>query len=94
MIYFIQEKDPPHRIKVGFSDKPLERIAEITAGFSQHMTVLKVIEGTREDETWLHRHLKYDVGARVEGKREWYHPYPEMLDYVNSEWATFPGAAA
>lgn len=90
MIYFIQESEPPHRVKIGFSDNPARRIPEISAGFSQTMIVLKVIEGSREDEKWIHDYLKDVLSCRVEGKREWYHPYAELLDYINSDKAIFP----
>ena len=84
MIYFIQESEIPHRIKIGYSKTAHARIQKISAGFSQHMVVLKVIEGTKEDESWLHEYLKE---FRVDGKREWYFPDPNLLDFINSDKA-------
>jgi hypothetical protein len=82
MLYIIQEKDPPHRIKIGFSKDPHKRIQHITAGASQHMIVLKIMEGDIEDEKWLHTFFS---GSRVEGKREWYLPTLELREWIDTD---------
>jgi len=90
-LYFLQEKEPPHRIKLGYSKRPLARIAEISAGASQHLIVLKIMEGTKEDEQWLHEHFKSELGCRVAGKREWYEATAALLEQINSPLAIYPG---
>jgi len=81
MIYFIQEIDPPYRIKIGFSKNPTRRIAVLSAMLPQTVQILKIIEGEQLDEQWLHERWKE---YRVYGKREWYYPNPELLDDINS----------
>jgi len=50
-----------------------------------------VIEGTLEDEQWLHRYLKEEIGASVVcGKREWYEPCAVLLSYIDSDAALYP----
>ena len=86
MLYFLQEIEPPHRIKIGFSLNPAKRIAVWSASLPQRLQVLKIIPGDREDESWLHVHWKE---FRVEGTREWYYPFPELLDYIDVENVKF-----
>ena len=81
MLYFIQEVDPPHRIKIGYSKDPDRRIAVLAGILPQKIKVLKVIPGEPEDERWHHDFLR---PFRVEGTREWYNPEPELLDFIES----------
>lgn len=82
MIYFIQEIEPPYRIKIGYSANPKKRIATLAATLPQSINILIVIDGTKEDEYWLHERWKE---FRVEGKREWYYPYPELLEEIDNK---------
>ena len=81
MVYFIQELDPPYRIKIGFSENPNYRIATLAATLPQKIQVLKITEGDRIDESWLHEKWRE---YRVEGKREWYYPASELLDEIDA----------
>jgi|APGre2960657505_1045072.scaffolds.fasta_scaffold04375_6 hypothetical protein len=81
MIYFLQETEPPYRIKIGYSANPTKRIATIAATLPQNVQILKIIEGSREDESFFHYiYKKY----RVDGKREWYLPDTELLDIIDT----------
>lgn len=82
MIYVLQEQDEPYRIKIGFSDHVKTRIAAWSATLPQKIKVLKTMPGTIEDERWIHSQLKE---YRVEGSREWYYPFPEVLDYLDND---------
>jgi len=81
MIYFIQEKEAPFRIKMGFSKNPVKRISVISAYLPQGMKILKVIEGDIEDERWFHNFLR---AYRIKGKREWYHPESDFLMFIET----------
>jgi hypothetical protein len=81
MLYYIQEIEPPFRIKIGFSEKPLDRIATLAATLPQKVQILKITPGEREDESWMHERWR---AYRVEGKREWYYPAPELLDEIDA----------
>lgn len=82
MVYFLQELEAPYRIKIGYSENPSARIAALAATLPQKVQILKIMEGDRLDESWLHdRWREY----RVEGKREWYYPAPELLDEINTD---------
>lgn len=82
MIYFIQEIEPPFRIKIGYSANPDKRIATLAATLPQLIQILKVIPGDKEDEQWLHERWRE---FRVNRKREWYYPAPELLEYIDTD---------
>jgi len=81
MIYFIQEKEEPYRIKIGYSKDATKRIAVLSATLPQQVEIIKIIPGDIEDEKWFHDLLKQ---FRVSGKREWYHPDPDLLDFIET----------
>lgn len=76
-------------IKVGWSRDVNERLND----YGPEVRVLCIYEGTREDETLLHRQLK---PARARG-REWYEDGPILADFVakaieqhgEPEWSDF-----
>jgi len=80
MVYVIQEKEAPHRVKIGFSKDADKRIAVLAATLPQQLLVLRIDNGDIEDERFYHEHLKE---YRVEGTREWYYPYSELFDFLN-----------
>ena len=84
MIYFIQEQESPYRIKIGYSKNAYKRIREISAGFSQHMTILKIMEGDRADESFFHQMF---ADCKIDGKREWFYPYGNLLDFLSTDKA-------
>lgn len=88
MLYFIQETQEPYRIKIGFSKDPHKRIAVLAAMLPQPVRILKIIEGDRVDESWHHDFLRQ---FRVEGTREWYYPYAELLDFLDTGDVKFAG---
>lgn len=84
MVYFIQETEPPYRIKIGYSANPNLRIATLAATLPQKIQILKIMPGDKIDESWLHERWKV---YRVEGKREWYYPAFELLADIDSPQA-------
>ena len=81
MIYFIQETEFPNRIKVGYSKDAAKRIAVLGSILPQKIKILRVTEGDRGDEQAIHLGLK---PFRVEGTKEWYQPFPEVLEFIES----------
>lgn len=79
MIYFIQEKETPFRIKIGYSKDPEKRVRTIAGTLPQKIILLKIIEGCLEDEQFFHQHFK---PFRVPGTKEWYFPEQEVLDFI------------
>lgn len=82
MIYIIQEEDPPHRIKVGYSANVKVRVATLASILPQKIKLLKVMEGELEDEQCIHSRL---AEFRVAGTKEWYHPYADLMDVLDTD---------
>lgn len=82
MIYFIQETEPPFRIKVGYSKTPWKRVKRLASTLPQRIKLLKVKEGEREDEKFLHLKL---AEYRVGGTREWFYPAAAALDILDDD---------
>jgi hypothetical protein len=75
-IYFIQWGDGGP-IKIGFSDRPDERLAALSTGSPVPLRLLGQMRGNRGLEQALHRKFEED---RV--RREWFHPSGALLQYV------------
>lgn len=80
MIYILQELESPYRVKIGYSVDPEKRFATIAGALPQKVVLLRVMEGSIEDERFYHEHFKQH---RVEGTREWYYPHVEVLEFID-----------
>lgn len=74
VIYFIQCGE---FVKIGFSEKPDERVRTIATSTPHGATVLAVYPGTRQDECRLHRRL-----AAHRHCREWFRYCEEIAEIV------------
>lgn len=61
-------------VKIGFTNKPRRRIAELQTGLPQRLRVLHLFDGSEEDERRLHRRF---AEHRVSG--EWFHPVADIV---------------
>lgn len=73
MIYFAQMGETLH-VKIGWSTLPERRIARLQTGLPQKLTVLRLIDGPRWGEKWLHNQY---AKRRISG--EWFHFDDGML---------------
>jgi hypothetical protein len=80
MIYFVQESEYPNRIKIGYSSNPSNRFGIYTSILKQDIKVLKVIEGSIDEEQLIHTELG---DYRVHKSREWYYPHKRLLEWIN-----------
>lgn len=78
-VYFVQDTERG-LIKVGFTTKEMRgRLKELQCGNPFPIAVLALVQGTRLDEKLLHD--RFEI-LRFRG--EWFHPAPELLDYIAS----------
>jgi predicted DNA-binding transcriptional regulator AlpA len=77
-IYFAQSgKNGP--IKIGVSDHPTKRIAELNTGSSDPIKILGMRKGSHQDEVFFHKLFKdYHLNG------EWFEPVPELLAYIDA----------
>ena len=75
-IYFIQE-GLEGNIKIGFSNKPAERLKTLQTSHSRTLRLLLTIEGNEKDEKNLHAKF-----SRFRLKGEWFEPNEEILVYI------------
>jgi Meiotically up-regulated gene 113 len=75
-IYFVQAVISG-KVKIGFSKKPLFRIAQLRTSSSEELTILGFVFGSRQDEKIIHRHFAKDRLIR-----EWFNPSDSLLRFV------------
>lgn len=76
MIYYIQRgEDGP--IKIGTSNDPERRLAELQTGSGEPLRLLAVIPGDRSLERQIHSALRDHQGIG-----EWFKPSPAELEYL------------
>ena len=73
-VYFLQAGGGG-QVKIGWSRNLPERLMALQAPSA--VNVIRVIEGGRQTEAWLHRHF-----AEVRRIGEWFDFHPEMLQIV------------
>ena len=75
MIYFVRSGD---YVKIGFSDKPQDRIKNLQTANPGKLSVLGVINGSRENEADLHKAFsKYRIGSG-----EWFRISDEIILHI------------
>jgi hypothetical protein len=67
-------------IKIGWTERFEDRLRYLSHYTKQDVELLAFRSGTFEDEQAIHRALNPHV---IKGKREFYHPAPEVLAVVN-----------
>lgn len=72
-VYFIQSGDDGP-VKIGTAEVVADRVRELQCGNPQPLNLLRVIDGGRRTEAWLHRHFK---ASRL--RSEWFAISDEML---------------
>ena len=70
-VYFLKVGE---RLKIGFSRKLQDRVADLSTGISQHPDLLMAVRGSRAEEQALHRRL---AAYRVRG--EWFTASPAVM---------------
>jgi hypothetical protein len=73
-VYFVQEVGSG-RVKIGWSERPDERIREMQTANSHTLHLVGLFSGTSRDETDVHRSL---ASSRVQGHREWFYTTTEV----------------
>lgn len=76
MIYFVRFRDA-EPVKIGRSDEPKKRLSSLRSKFGVDLSIIRVIEGRRFAELWLHEHF---VDRHIWG--EWFRFCPEMMDII------------
>ena len=86
-VYFVQEgTDGP--IKVGHTESVLrKRMDQLQNGNPRRLTILGVIAGDRGVESNVHDAFGH---LRVAGTNEWFHPGPDLLEFIQSVAALVP----
>jgi hypothetical protein len=79
MIYVIRPGEDP-AVKIGFSDNVKSRLIALQTGQAKKLHLLRVIEGSRATERWLHHHY-----AALWVEREWFIFDPSMLSIMPPE---------
>lgn len=72
-VYLIRAGDTD-MVKIGWARDVHRRLANLQGGHYEPLTLLRVIEGTRDTESYLHVHF-HDQWVR----NEWFRFVPEML---------------
>lgn len=71
-VYFIQAGSGP--VKIGYAGNPQKRCLQLQIGHYEPLQILRVLEGNRTTEKWLHNHFD---AWRIKG--EWFTYAPDML---------------
>lgn len=71
-VYFIQNEFGD--VKIGFSKEPVKRLSELQSGTPGDLELIRVIDGERPTEKWLH-----DRFSDLHINREWFRFDPEMM---------------
>lgn len=74
MIYFVQALQGGP-IKIGFTDNVKRRMSTLRSNNGQHLVLLGVMEGTREDERHIHALFECIQG-------EWFRDTESLYDYI------------
>jgi hypothetical protein len=77
-VYFLQ-RIPDGPIKIGWTDDPGRRVAELQTGSAEELMLRALIPGGRAEETQLHEKF---ASARMLG--EWFRPVPELLAFIDT----------
>lgn len=80
-VYFIQQ-GAAGPIKIGFSDRPERRVAQLQTSTPERLRILATMPGSKQTEGSLHRRF-----ARHRMQGEWFRPAQEILDFVASQIA-------
>ena len=86
-IYFIRAGESD-MVKIGFTEPWVgvdRRIASLQSGHYEALSVLRIFDGSRRTERWLHLHY---ADRRVRG--EWFRFCEEMLTVIPGEIHTLP----
>lgn len=89
MIYFAQAGDGG-AIKIGSSRNAQRRVLSLGNAAHEDISLLGVMSGGTADEFTLHKKF---AAHRI--RREWFHPAPELLDFIKSHarpLESFPAA--
>lgn len=78
-VYFIQTLAESGLVKIGYSIHPKVRLRALQSASGHRLRLLHAEPGSMQDETALHRRF---AKHRTEG--EWFHPVPELLEYIES----------
>lgn len=75
-VYFIQAEES-QRIKIGFSENPIQRLASLSTSSSESLALLASFPATMADERELHKKFAH---LRIRG--EWFSTSPEIMAYI------------
>jgi hypothetical protein len=77
-VYFVETDSPPNTyIKIGFSRNPRSRLKDLQTCSPFPLKILKIIEGTQDDETIFHKKFK-----QINTHGEWFKKTPELLEEI------------
>ncbi|MDF0673749.1 MAG: GIY-YIG nuclease family protein [Nitrospira sp.] len=79
MIYFIKNI-VNGQIKIGYTDKPNKRLAELQTGSTDKLVLIRAIEGDKTAEAELHSRFAVH---RLQG--EWFAPVQDLLDFITGQ---------
>jgi len=80
MIYFIQDT-ATNKIKIGVSQKPMERLAGLQTACVGKLILIGVMDGARQEEIALHEQFTQHRG-------EWFDPTTDLLTYIRTNAIT------
>ena len=75
-VYFVQNRGNGH-VKIGYSADVRKRVASLRVSSSDPLSLIRVIDGGRKTEAWLHK--RFD-SHKIQG--EWFSFHPDMLDVI------------
>ena len=75
-VYFIQNPDTK-RVRIGYTTRPLARLAEHQGGHDCDLDFLAIIDGTPKTEKALHEKFK-----KHRKRGSWYEPAPELMEHI------------
>lgn len=78
IVYFIQEGNEGP-IKIGFSNKLVDRLASIQTGNPRELRLLGWLKGNQAKESEIQ-----DKFANYRIRGEWFEPSPELLDFIKN----------
>ena len=91
-VYFLQEKSRWRLVKIGASNDVAKRFRAIQSAHRYPLTVLGVLRCP--DRAWFEHVLHWSFKAyRVRGRREWFHPAEDLMDFITENTVSLADAA-
>lgn len=74
-VYFVQDRRG--YVKIGYAVDPTRRLAGLQTANSGNLSIIRVVDGGKPTERWLHRRF-----AHCRGRGEWFDFDPAMLTVI------------